>query len=192
MWTTINFFVSDDHLSSLNMLDDLTLIFFTALLQTWISGLCIEDLSQMTDSTCLWIPYHKITLLTCCVIRNGGVKFWTHPPPSKHGNLSNSRALYHSQQAVIFSNREIIALQAAKGTQVYQAWTGWACPALWYSICSLSFSHGLCVFLLWPSPVPRSESLQGEEGHKAAELEQDVSLWHSGKDANVLCLLPLS
>lgn len=68
--------------SSLNMLDDLTLIFFTALLQMWISGLCIEDLSQMTGSVCLWIPYHKTTLLTCCVIRNRGVKFWTIPPLS--------------------------------------------------------------------------------------------------------------
>lgn len=97
--------------------------------------------------------------------------------------LPNS-CVYHSQQAVIFPNREIIALQAAKGTQVCQAWMGWTCPALWYSICSSL--HGLCVFLLWPSPVPRR---QGEEGHKAAGLERDVSLWHLGKDANVLCLL---
>jgi len=106
--------------------------------------------------------------------------------------LSNSRVLYRSQQAVIFSNRATAALRAAKGTQVCQAWPGRACPALWYGICSLSLLHGLCVLLLWASPVLGSESLQGEEGRKAAELEQDVSLGHSEEDAGVLCLLPPS
>lgn len=69
--------------------------------------------------------------------------------------LCNSCVLYHSQQAVIFPNREIIALQAAKGIQVCQAWMGWACPALWYSICS--------IFLAWLVCVPAVAKLCPEE-----------------------------
>lgn len=115
----------------------------------------------------MWIPYHKITLLTAV---SSEMELWSSGPIllplcwNMGVCLCNSCVLYHSQQAVIFPNREIIALQAAKGTQVCQAWMGWACPALWYSICCVL--HGLCVLL-----CPQSKPLQGEEGHRAAKLE---------------------
>lgn len=108
----------------------------------------------------------------------------------KHGCLRNSHVLYHSQQAVIFFKQGDRSIAGSKRDPGLPGLDGGSvpCPLVRYRL-SL-FLHGLCVFLLWPSPVPRSESLQAEEGHKAAELEQDVSLWHSGQDASVLCLLP--
>lgn len=89
-------------------------------------------------------------------------------------SVCNSCA-YNFQQAVIFPNREIIALQAAKGTQVCQAWIGWACSALWYKICS--FLHGLCVFLLWPS---LSQGANPSRESKDTRQQSWNKMFHSG------------
>lgn len=144
--------------SSLDMLGDLPSISFTVFLQMWISGLCTEDLSQMTDCTSCEFPTKKPL---CWLAVSSEMELWSSRPVllllcwNMSVCLCNSCVLYHSQQAVIFPNREIIALQAAKGIQVCQAWMGWACPALWYSICS--------VFLAWLVCVPAVAKLRPEE-----------------------------
>lgn len=53
--------------SSLDMLGDLPFISLTALLQMWISGLCTEDLSQVTDSACHVnsLPWNHSAVLLC-------------------------------------------------------------------------------------------------------------------------------
>lgn len=168
MWATNILFLMD-HLSFLNMLDDLTLIFFK-----WESLLWVQKIFPRWQSVCLWAPHHKTTLLICCVIRNGCAKFWAHSFSFllRHWCLFKELPcpLSFSTSSYFFLNREIIVLQAAMGTQVCQAWMGWACPARWYGTCS-SLSCMVCVCPAVAKPLPKAWIPSRREGMQNSRNE---------------------
>lgn len=111
-----------DHLSSLNMLDDLTLIFFPALFKC--EPLACRRRYFPDEAVCVCSPPRSasVDLLSS----ETGVRSSDNVLSFllTHWCLLSDSGVVLSEQFCLFLRREIVAFRAAKGSQVCQAWPG--------------------------------------------------------------------